>query len=168
MRWWKSCVRRCNFILVTLLHTYNHVNKHILSDATLYYYYYYFKHYIFRSEADNHLHHAFKYRTLKNKVRNVNNCKISQFVILSGVSSRCNCVVFSFNLQEPCVLYIGWAYRYPPDVAFYIFFSTNISTEYFKLAAHSPIFSSKCLCFHNAPFFGSCVIYILHTGCAKI
>jgi hypothetical protein len=27
-----------------------------------------------------------------------------------------------FNLQEPCVLYIGRAYRYPPDVAFYIFF----------------------------------------------
>ena len=26
------------------------------------------------------------------------------------------------NLQEPCVLHIGRAYRYPPDVAFYIFF----------------------------------------------
>ena len=26
------------------------------------------------------------------------------------------------NLQEPCVLYIGRAYRYPPDVAFYIYF----------------------------------------------
>jgi hypothetical protein len=24
--------------------------------------------------------------------------------------------------EEPCVLYIGQAYRYPPDVAFYIFF----------------------------------------------
>jgi len=28
----------------------------------------------------------------------------------------------NINLQEPCVLYIGRAYRYPPDVAFYIFF----------------------------------------------
>jgi hypothetical protein len=27
-----------------------------------------------------------------------------------------------FNLQEPCVLYIGRAYRYPPDVAFCILF----------------------------------------------
>ena len=36
------------------------------------------------------------------------------------------------NLQEPCVLYIGRAYRYPPYVAFYIFFSTNITTEYFN------------------------------------
>jgi hypothetical protein len=53
--------------------------------------------------------------------------------------------------------------RYHPDAAFYIYFSTNISTEYFKHAAHS-----KCLLFHNATFFGSCIIHILHTGCAKI
>jgi hypothetical protein len=26
------------------------------------------------------------------------------------------------NLQEPCVLCIGRAYRYTPDVAFYIYF----------------------------------------------
>jgi len=73
------------------------------------------------------------------------------------------------NLKEPCVLYIGRVYRYPPDVAFYIFFfSTNISTEYFKNAADSPFFSSKCRLFHNVTFFGSCIIHILHTGCAKI
>ena len=47
-------------------------------------------------------------------------------------------------------------------------FSSNISTEYFKHAAHSPFFSSKCRLFHNATFFGSCIIHILHTGCAKI
>ena len=46
-------------------------------------------------------------------------------------------------------------------------FSTNISTEYFKHAAHYPFFSSKCRLFHNATF-GSCVIHILLTGCAKI
>jgi len=57
-----------------------------------------------------------------------------------------------FNLEEPCVLYIRWAYCYPPDVAFYILFSANISTEYFKHAAHSPFFSSKCRLFHNATF----------------
>ena len=28
--------------------------------------------------------------------------------------------------------------------------------------------SSKCRLFHNATFFGSCIIHILHTGCAKI
>jgi len=51
---------------------------------------------------------------------------------------------------------------------FIYFFSTTISTEYFKHAAHSPFFSSKCLLFHNLTFFGSCIIHILHTGCAKI
>jgi hypothetical protein len=29
---------------------------------------------------------------------------------------------YPVNLLESCVLYIGQAYRYPPDVAFYIFF----------------------------------------------
>ena len=47
-------------------------------------------------------------------------------------------------------------------------FSTNISTEHFKHAAHCPFFSSKCRLFHDATFFGSCIIHILHAGCAKI
>jgi len=29
-------------------------------------------------------------------------------------------------------------------------------------------FSSKCSLFRNANLFGSCITYILHTGCAKI
>jgi len=29
-------------------------------------------------------------------------------------------------------------------------------------------FSSKCSLFHNAKSFGSCIIHILYTGCAKI
>ena len=29
-------------------------------------------------------------------------------------------------------------------------------------------FSSKCSLFHNAYLFGSCIIHILYTGCAKI
>jgi hypothetical protein len=36
---------------------------------------------------------------------------------------------------------------------FYIFFSTTMSIEYFKHAAHSPFFASKCCLFHNATFF---------------
>jgi hypothetical protein len=31
----------------------------------------------------------------------------------------------SVKLSEPCVLYIGRAYRYPPDVVFYIFLSNK-------------------------------------------
>jgi len=49
---------------------------------------------------------------------------------------------------------------------FIYFFSTNISTEYFKQAARSPFFSSKCRLFHT--FFGSCIIHILHTGVLKL
>ena len=48
-------------------------------------------------------------------------------------------------------------------------YSTNIRTEYFKHAAHSPFFSSsKYNLFYNTTLFGSCIIRILHTGCAKI
>jgi hypothetical protein len=53
-----------------------------------------------------------------------------------------------------CILYI-----YP----------TNIGTEYFKHAAHSPFSSlQNAVCFIMLPFFGSCIIHILYTGCAKI
>jgi hypothetical protein len=47
-------------------------------------------------------------------------------------------------------------------------YSTNICTEYFKHAAHSVLSSSKCCLFHNATSFGSCIIHVLNTGCAKI
>jgi hypothetical protein len=65
---------------------------------------------------------------------------------------------------------LGQAHRYPPNTPCYVFFSTNIHTEFFKHAAQSPFFfsSSKCRLFHNATFIGSCIICILHTGCAKI
>ena len=87
----------------------------------------------------------------------------------NSTASRVFTVGFIINLYEPCVLYVGRAYRYPPDVAFYIFFfSTNISTEHFKHVAHSPFFSSKCRLFHIATFFDARIIHILHAGCAKI
>ena len=48
-------------------------------------------------------------------------------------------------------------------------YSTNVGTEYFKHALYSPFFfSSKCSLFHNAKLFGSRIIHILYTGCAKI
>jgi len=49
----------------------------------------------------------------------------------------------------------------------YIFFPSNISTEFVKYAAHPPIFSSKCRLFHNATFFGSRIAHISHTGVLK-
>jgi len=48
-------------------------------------------------------------------------------------------------------------------------YSTNIGTEYFKHGIYSPFFSSsKCSLFYNSNVFGSCIIHILYTGCAKI
>jgi hypothetical protein len=55
----------------------------------------------------------------------------------------------------------------PSKTPFYIFFSTNLRTKFFKHEALSVFFSSKCCLFH-ATFFGFCIIRILHTGCAKI
>jgi hypothetical protein len=48
-------------------------------------------------------------------------------------------------------------------------YSTNIRTEYFKHAAHSPFIPlQNAVYFIMLPFFGSCIIHILNTGCAKI
>jgi len=56
--------------------------------------------------------------------------------------------------SERCILYI---------------YSTNIGTEYFKNGIYSLfLFSSNCSLFHNSNVFGSCIIHILYTGCAKI
>ena len=48
-------------------------------------------------------------------------------------------------------------------------YSKNIGTEYFKHGIYSPFFPpSKCSLFHNSKVFGSCIIHILYTVCAKI
>ena len=48
-------------------------------------------------------------------------------------------------------------------------YSTYVGAEYFKHALYSPFFfSSKCSLFDNANLFGSCIIHILYTGCAKL
>ena len=56
--------------------------------------------------------------------------------------------------SKRCIFYIYW---------------TTIGTEYFKHTVNSPFSpSSKCSLFHNSKVFGSCIIHILYTGCAKI
>ena len=56
--------------------------------------------------------------------------------------------------SKRCILYI---------------YSTNIGTEYFKHGIYSPVLSSsKCSFFHNSNVFGSYIIHILYTVCAKI
>jgi len=55
--------------------------------------------------------------------------------------------------SKRCILYI---------------YSTNIGTEYFKQGIYSSFSSSKCSLFHKSNVFGSWIIHILYTGCAKI
>jgi hypothetical protein len=64
---------------------------------------------------------------------------------------------------------IGRVIRYHTNTPFYIYFSKNISIEFLNMLHTLRLFfSSKCRLFHNATFFGSCIVCILHTGCAKI
>ena len=55
--------------------------------------------------------------------------------------------------SKRCILYI---------------YSTNIGTEYLNMVYTLRFFSLKCSLFHNYNLFGSCIIHILYTGCAKI
>ena len=50
----------------------------------------------------------------------------------------------------------------------FIYYSTNIRTENFKHAAHSPFFSLQNAVYFIMLPFGSCVIHILYIECAKI
>ena len=79
------------------------------------------------------------------------------------------CAEYLFNLLTPNDPYMGRTSPLTSKRCILYIYSTNISTEYFKNALHSPFFfSSKCSLFHNANLFGACIIHILYTGCAKI
>ena len=64
------------------------------------------------------------------------------------------------NLLTPNDPYMGRTAPLTSKRCILYIYSTNIGTEYF--------FSSKCSLFHNANLFGSCIIHILYTECAKI
>ena len=70
-----------------------------------------------------------------------------------------------FNRLMPNDPYMGRTAPLTSKRCILYIYSTNICTEYFKL---SVFFSSKCSLFHNANLFGSCIIHILYTECAKI
>jgi hypothetical protein len=65
-------------------------------------------------------------------------------------------------------IYIGRAYRYPPDIAFYIYFFQQIEVLSILNMLHTLRFSLQtAIYFIMLPFFGSCIIQILRTGCIK-
>jgi len=60
-------------------------------------------------------------------------------------------------------------HRSPPDAAIYIFIQQiRVYVLNILNMLNNLFFSSKCRLFHYATFFGSCIIHILNTGCAKI
>jgi len=88
---------------------------------------------------------------------------------LSGQAAASRCEGFPFNLLKPNYLYRGRTAPLTSKRCIVYIYSTNIDTEYFKRGIHSVFFSSsKCSLFHNSNVFGSCIIHILYTECAKI
>ena len=75
--------------------------------------------------------------------------------------------IIIINLLTPNVNYSGRTAPLTSEVAFYIFIQQiqvlNILNTVYTLR----FFSSKCSLFHNSNVFGSCIIHILYTGCAK-
>jgi hypothetical protein len=75
----------------------------------------------------------------------------------------------SFNPLTPNDPYMGRTAPLTSRHCILYIYSTNICTEYFKHAAHSPFFPlENAVYFIMLPFFGSCIIHTLYTGCAKI
>ena len=65
--------------------------------------------------------------------------------------------------------YLGWCAAPLTSRCCILCYSTNIRTEYFKHAAHTPFFfSSKCRLFHNATFFGSVLFTFYIQGVLKL
>ena len=75
---------------------------------------------------------------------------------------------YALNRLTPNDPYMGHTTPLTSKRCILYIYSTNIGTEYFKHALYSPFFSSKYSLFHYANLFGSCIIHILYTGCAKI
>ena len=100
-------------------------------------------------------------------------CSTLRTVSLSGTmnplerngSCTTSCSLIRLTPNEP---YMGRTAPLTSKRCVLYIYSTNICTEYFKHSLYSVFFSSKCSSFHNANLFGSCIIHILYTGCAKI
>ena len=73
------------------------------------------------------------------------------------------------NPLKPNVPYRGRTAPLTSKVSFYIFIQ-QIYVLYILNMVHTLLFFSfsKCSLFHNSNVFGSCIIHILYTGCAKI
>jgi len=74
----------------------------------------------------------------------------------------------TINLLKPNVNYSGRTAPLTFKVAFYIFTQQTYVLNILNMVYILRFFSSKCSFFHNSNVFGSCIIHILYTECAKI
>ena len=75
-------------------------------------------------------------------------------------------VLFTFYIQN--VLNRGRTAPLTSKVAFYIFIQQIKVLNNINMVYTLRFSSSKCSLFHNSNLFGSRIIHILYTGCAKI
>ena len=93
------------------------------------------------------------------------NIRIANTRACVNPDKRC-CWLCTYVDREICILTFKYHESYiyrtgvpvPSRCCILYIFSTNICTEYFKHAAHSRFFSTKCRLFHNATFFW-CLYY---------
>ena len=72
------------------------------------------------------------------------------------------------NLQTPNVNSSGRTATPTSKFAFYIFIQQIQVLNILNMVYTLRFFSSKCSLFHNSNIFGSSIIHILFSGCAKI
>ena len=73
-----------------------------------------------------------------------------------------------FNPLTPNEPYRGLTASLTSKVAFYIFIQQIYVLNILNMVYTFRFFPSKCSLFHNFNVFGSSIIHILYTGCAKI
>jgi len=78
-----------------------------------------------------------------------------------------SCII-QVNLLTPNVNYSGRTAPLISKVAFYIFIQQIYVLNILNMVYTLSFISSKCSLFHNSNVFGSCIIHILYTECAKI
>ena len=111
---------------------------------------------------------ASSYRNSKTTTSQLSHtCFVSMYVISSLLYVKINLwLINRLTHNDP---YMGRTAPLTSKRCILYIYSTNIGTEYFKPALYSFFsLSSKCSLFHNGNLFGSCIIHILYTGCAKI
>jgi len=95
--------------------------------------------------------------------------KTAQFTQFFRQGMKSHSKIAQFNPLTPNDPYRGRTAPLTSKRCILYIYSINTGTEYFKHGIYCPFFSSsKCSLFHNSNVFGSCIIHILYTGCAKI